>query len=293
MSGKSPPLRPAADPQVLAAQLKQALADLAGQGARYQGYLAQIVRSCFLAIHDGDLESPQASLDLLAPALHIGERLAGSSDAIEAAAWVRATARFFEVAKEALAPRLTIDTLLQREHSDTEREILQILLRADKTALRRGEIASRWSAPHPPPTTMRIGQILASFHEDGLVVRVKQAARGGSDVAFYRLSRLGRELCEKLGLQSSAPSYSIPVEAPGMGHRRALPHDLRNIALSAAHLNYARVAVPALRGGTAIDANAVLSAPRRVTPMQALTSLPENYELLSPRRPGAPARKVA
>jgi hypothetical protein len=175
--------------------------------------LGQIVRSCFLALHDGDLESPQASLDVLAPALHLGERLVGSSEAAEAAAWVRATARFFEIAKEALAPRLTLDTLLQRERSETEREVLQILRRAEKTALRRGEIAARWSAPHSPPTTMRIGQILAGLHESGLVVRVKQRARGGSDVAFYRLSRLGRELCEKLNLPQSVPECLVGQKA--------------------------------------------------------------------------------
>src|SRR5262249_3550519 len=136
MSREIPPLRPAAEPQVLAAQLADALADLVGRGASYQGYLAQLVRSCLLAVRNGDLGSPQASLDLLAPALHVSERLAGSTEAIEAVAWMRATTRLLEVAKEALAPRLTIDTLLRREHSDAERGVLQILLRADKIALR-------------------------------------------------------------------------------------------------------------------------------------------------------------
>jgi len=199
------PLRPDADPKVLSAQLTQALQELPSAGDRYQGYLAQVVRACFLAVQDGDLESPQASLDLLAPALHLGERLVGSIDAIEATAWVRATTRFFEVAKEALAPRLTLDTLLARDRTETEREVLRILLGAEKVALRRGEIAARWDAAHQQPTDVRIGQILASFHEIGLVVRIKQPARGGSDVAFYRLSRLGRELCERLRLPSAAP----------------------------------------------------------------------------------------
>ena len=206
------PLRADSDPQVLAAQLTQALQDLPAEGARYQGYLAQVVRSCFLAIQDGDLESPQASLDLLVPALHLGERLVGSTEAAEAAAWMRATARFFEIAKEALAPRLTLDTLLARDRSETEREVLRILLRAEKVALRRGEIAARWDAAHAQPTDVRIGQILASFHDVGLVVRIKQPARGGSDVAFYRLSRLGRELCEQLRLPTAMPEGLVPQE---------------------------------------------------------------------------------
>ncbi|HEX7840573.1 MAG TPA: hypothetical protein VF469_24005 [Kofleriaceae bacterium] len=207
------PLRPDTHPEVLAAQLTQALQDLPSGGGRYQGYLAQVVRSCFLAISDGDLGAPQASLDVLAPALHLGERLVGSSAAVEAAAWLRATAKFFEVAQEALAPQLTLDTLLARERSDTEREVLQILLRADKTPLRRGEIASRWTAAHPPPTAVRIGQILASLHEVGLVVRVRQRAQGGSDVAFYRLSRLGRELCERLRLRREVPESLLSRDA--------------------------------------------------------------------------------
>src|SRR5579859_7639792 len=146
MSDESLPRRPATDPQMLAEQLKQSLAEPSSHGAAYQGYLAQIVRTCFLAVHDGDLASPQASLDLLAPALHLGERLVGSSDAIEAAAWVRATARFFAVAKEALEPGLTLEALVARDRSETDREILEILLRADKVALRCGEIADRWPA---------------------------------------------------------------------------------------------------------------------------------------------------
>jgi len=213
MSDESTPLRPDRDSQVLAEQLKQSLGALSTRGDAYQGYLAQVVRTCFLAIQDGDLESPQASLALLAPALHLGERLVGSNEAVEAAAWIRATARFFEVAKEALAPRLTLDTLLARDRSETEREILQVLLRADKVALRCGEIAERWRAAHPRPTTQRIGQILANLHEAGLVVRVKQPARGGSDVAFYRLSRLGRELCERLTLPTSAPEGLLEKDA--------------------------------------------------------------------------------
>jgi hypothetical protein len=203
------PLRADSDPQVLAAQLKQALQDLPSAGDKYQGYLAQVVRSCFLAIQDGDLESPQVSIDLLASVFHLGERLVGSVEAVEAAAWIRATSRFFEVAKEALAPRITVDTLLARERSDTELEVLQILQQAEKIPLRRGEIAARWNAVQAPPTTMRIGQILAGLHEVGLVVRVKQRARGGSDVAFYRLSRLGRQLCARLGLQDAVPKGVI------------------------------------------------------------------------------------
>jgi hypothetical protein len=205
MSDESPPLRPA-ESEVVGEQLKRSLTELSSRADAYQGYLAQIVRACFLAIQDGDLASPQASLDLLAPALHVGERLVGSNDAVEAAAWVRATARFFAVAKEALAPRLTLETLLARDRSDTDREILEILLRADKVALRCGEIADRWPAGRQRPTTQRIGQILAGFHEAGLVVRMKQPARGGSEVAFYRLSRLGRGLCERLNVPASVPS---------------------------------------------------------------------------------------
>jgi hypothetical protein len=212
MSDESPPPRPA-ESEVVGEQLKHSLADLASRGDAYQGYLAQIVRTCFLAIQDGDLASPQVSLDRLAPALHLGERLVGSSDAIEAAAWVRATARFFAVAKEALAPRITLDTLLARDRSDTDREILEILLRADKIALRCGEIADRWPAARPRPTTQRIGQVLAGFHGVGLVVRMKQPARGGSDVAFYRLSRLGRELCERLHVPASVPTGLLDKDA--------------------------------------------------------------------------------
>jgi hypothetical protein len=219
------PLRPDADPKVLSKQLAQALRDLPSAGDRYQGYLAQAVRACFLAVEDGDHESPQTSLDLLAPALHLGERLVGSSEAVEAAAWVRATARFFEVAKEALAPRLTLDTLLARDRLETEREVLRILVRAEKVALRRGEIAARWAAPHQQPTDVRIGQILASFHETGLVVRVKQPARGGSDVAFYRLSRLGRELCERLRLPSPEPRNLVPKDSFYARLRNALHVD--------------------------------------------------------------------
>jgi DNA-binding PadR family transcriptional regulator len=200
------PLRPADDPSTLASQLVNALRALPADGERYQGYLAQIVRSCVLALHDGDLEAPAAGLDLLAPALHVGERLVGSQEAIEAAAWVRATSQFFEVAKEALAPRFTLETFAARDRSETEREVLRILLQADRTPQRRGEIVERWAADHAAPTPVRIGQILASLHEAGLVVRVKQRAQGGSDVAFYRLSVLGRELCDRLHLRVDAPT---------------------------------------------------------------------------------------
>lgn len=196
--GSRLPVRPSNDPELLAAQLTRALEALPSEGESYQGYLAQVVRSCFLAIQDGDLSSPQATLDLLAPALHVGERLAGSKEAMEAATWIHATSRFFEVAKEALAPRFTLETFLARDRSETEREVLRILLHAERTPLRRGEIIERWSASHEPPTPVRIGQILASLYEAEIVVRVKQRAQGGSDVAFYRLSRLGRDLCERL-----------------------------------------------------------------------------------------------
>ena len=206
------PLRPDDDLKILSAQLTQSLEKLTSMGDGYQGYLAQFVRACFLAVQDGDLESPQASLAMLAPALHLGKRLAGSNEAVEAAVWLRSTARFFEVAKETLAPRLTLDTLLARDRTETEREVLRILLDADKVALRRGEIAARWDAARPQPTDVRIGQILASFHDVGLVVRIKQSARGGSDVAFYRLSRLGRELCERLRLPKLAPERLVKKE---------------------------------------------------------------------------------
>lgn len=101
----TPPIRPSDDPKVLVNQLDRSLAELAAQGTRYQGYLSQLVRRCFLQLQEGDVRSPQASLDLLSSALHVGERLVGSDEAIEAAAWVRATARFFEVAHEALNGR--------------------------------------------------------------------------------------------------------------------------------------------------------------------------------------------
>jgi hypothetical protein len=195
------PLRPSSDPGTLRAQLLKALNDLPSEGGDgYQGYLAQVVRSCFLAIQDGDLDAPQASIDLLAPAFHLGERFAASPGEVEATTWLRATSKFFEVGREALAPRFTLETFLARERSETEREVLRILLHADQAPLRRGEVVNRWAATHEAPTAVRIGQVLVNLHEVGLVVRVKQRAQGGNDVAFYRLSRLGRELCERLHL---------------------------------------------------------------------------------------------
>jgi hypothetical protein len=207
------PQRPSDDPQVLAAQLTHALQELPSEGEKYQGYLAQIVRSCFLSIQDGDLSSPQASLDLLSPALHASERLVDSQKATEAAGWIRATSRFFEVAREALAPRVTVDAFLARDRAETEREVLRILRSAERTPLRRGEIVERWGADGEPPTPVRIGQILASLHEAGIVMRVKQRAQGGSDVAFYRLSRLGREICERLNLRGAVPEGLVSRDA--------------------------------------------------------------------------------
>jgi hypothetical protein len=201
------PLRPDPDPEVLAKQLKHSLSELRGQS--YQGYLAQLIRNTFLGVQDGNLESPQRVVELLAPALHLAERLGTEPDAVEAAAWMKATSRFLQVANEALRPRLTVETLLSRDRSDTEREVLQILLREDKQPLRRGEIAARWNAEQPAPTTMRIGQILANLHEAGVLVRVKQPARGGNDVAFYRLSRLGRELCERLDVTAQSTEAMV------------------------------------------------------------------------------------
>ena len=60
---------------------------------------------------------------------------------------------------------------------------------------------------------MRIGQILASLHEAGIVVRTRQRAQGGSDVAFYRLSQLGRELCKRLSLRHAAPEVLVDRDA--------------------------------------------------------------------------------
>lgn len=203
------PLRPDPDSLVLAKQLKRSLGDLEAEGEKYQGYIAQLIRNTFLGVQDGDLESPQQMLDVLAPALHIAERLGSAPRAIAATEWLRATARFLEVAKETLTPRVTVDALLSRERSETEREVLQILVHEEKQPLRRGEIAARWSATQSAPTTMRIGQVLAGLHEAGVLVRVKQPARGGTDVAFYRLSRLGRELCERMRIKKQSPEALV------------------------------------------------------------------------------------
>ena len=175
------PLRPASDPQTLAAQLRGALRS--GEETQYLGYLAQIAHTCLLAMRDGDRGTPRARLELLAPALHLGERLPVEQEIIEAVTWVRATAWLLEIAEEILVP--------PRDPSEVERAVLLILASAGGKALSQSEVEARWSAP-VPLSPDGLGAVLASLHERRFIMRVRQATE-----IFYRAVPHDQESREK------------------------------------------------------------------------------------------------
>lgn len=90
-SSEKLPLRPSSDPEVLGEQLRQALvleSPPSDMTSRYKGYLAQIIKNCILGIRAGNLDAPQESLDLMAPALHQVERIQNVEPEIAREVWM-------------------------------------------------------------------------------------------------------------------------------------------------------------------------------------------------------------
>ena len=84
-------------------------------------------------------------------------------------------------------------------HSDAELEVLRTLWAHPGCHLVRSKI-HRLMIQERRPTLGRVGQILSSFDEAGLVEKTIGKAQGSKNASFYRLSEKGRRRAKELGL---------------------------------------------------------------------------------------------
>lgn len=197
------PLRPDPNQDVLVEQLKKSLSDLKDHS--YQGYLAQLVQNIFLDVQKGDLRSPQRTIKLLKPVLHIAERFNTNSDELEAATSLKIATLFIEILNNTLRCKMAVETILGPTYSDIDREIFQIITLADPRPLNRAEIAAQWSISHgrhDMPDIKRVTQVLVDLHEMDVLVRCRQAGYV-DEVSFYKLSRFGRAVRDQILKESN------------------------------------------------------------------------------------------
>jgi hypothetical protein len=203
----------------------------------YRAYLQHAQVLAWRGVAEGRMKAPYEILEVLRDAepfiyLH---RTRMSSPAAAAAQEVHSTLCVLQLAGEALEKRQVEDRLADEERSQTEREILRVLLKNRGKYLRRGAIHEQLEPPHKP-TPARVGQILAELDAEGLVLHVHGRAQGNPNAAFYALSPRGLEVSRSLNLAREREEVEMEIPVPV----RDLVLDAISIAFDAARDKFDR-----------------------------------------------------
>lgn len=207
--------RPSGDPHQLMDQLLRELARLqAGdleEPELYRAYLFELISKTWYRTAQGERALPGLFLDRLREASDFTDRFHQEvSDPKIKAAWdVDFTMTVLELAARAL--EMPIYEGLLREPSATalEREILSVLFGERGRYLRRGEIYDRLKGMPDRPTAQRVGQVLSELYERGLTLRIQGVSQGSGNTAFYALSKMGQELCHRVGIVRKGPKLGV------------------------------------------------------------------------------------
>ena len=206
MSDVSPLRRPSNRIDELRDQLLHELNQLDREGGGeepelYRAYLQHAQVLAWRGVAEGRMKAPHEILRALRDVerfvyLH---RSSESDPAAVAAREVQFTLRSMQLAGEALEKRQVEDRLADEERSQTEREVLRVLLKNRGKYLRRGAIHDQLESPHKP-TPARVGQILTELDAEGLVLHIHGRAQGNPNAAFYAPSPRGLEVARNLDL---------------------------------------------------------------------------------------------
>lgn len=173
------------------------------EAALLSAYVQHTQVLAWRGVADGHMRAPEEARECLRAARHFVERYVPALEPPAAAATeIQVVSESLSLAAEALAARRMEDRISE-ERSKTERAILEILAGSRDAFLRRGEIHERL-ADDDRPSPPRVGQILAQFFEENLVLKIHGRAQGNPNAAFYALSPVGVELCRSLGLEREA-----------------------------------------------------------------------------------------
>lgn len=179
-----------------------------------QAYLEIMARDAFRRVAKGELQAFDELLETLRPLDAFTERyLTDEPDARKGAA--RKVFEWLEVlrtAQEALEQPQEERELLNRADSSTRRALLRVLWSHRGDYHRRAELhKSLMKQGETRVNESRVSQLLAEFHQVGMVRKLVRPARGGQ-VPFYALTQRGIELCEreKLHVPAVQPERALP-----------------------------------------------------------------------------------
>lgn len=200
--------RPSKDPDILNQQLLRELERLRSgtplpedEQQLYRAYLFQAEALAWEGVARGELDAPRQVLDRLLDTQTFAEAyLRDDLDPREKAAYdVHALTRSLYLADRVLSDVRVEVRLKDRDRSALEREICRVLYAERESYLHRGDIHRRLRLTNTP-TPSRVGQILRSFSDEGLLKRTTGPAQGNPRTTFYALSPKGLALCRRLGL---------------------------------------------------------------------------------------------
>jgi hypothetical protein len=215
--------RPSDDLQVLGKQLRRELDRLdrdpdSADPELCHAYLHHAQALAWYRVAEGQMSAPRDVLDSLgASRSFVARHLPALPEPRGATAVeVHCTLSSLRLAQEALTRRRTEDRLAE-SRSATERAILQVLAANRGAFLRRGQVHQLLQLPDPL-SAARVGQILGSLDDEGLLQRIHARAQGNPDSAFYALSALGISVCRALGILPEAEAESAAASPPASAH---------------------------------------------------------------------------
>lgn len=217
-------------------QLRHALPIEGSAEGGWGAFVASITVGVWQAVGQGDLDAPRRVLaELDGVAGWAEDHLPAPGTAVEEAAReVDRLHRWLTAAVDGLALPAA-EVRLRRE--GVERAVLEVLHARRDRALTRGEVHKALPKAQRP-SAARISQVLEALADEGLVVRAYGRARGGENVAHYRLWSAGAALCARVGIgRPEAPERREgAVEAP------------EDVVFGAKARGYAESLPPALAG---------------------------------------------
>jgi len=159
-----------------------------------EDHLENVVRFSWLLVWSGDARGAEKALEGLSFDLESGDLLGEAAEGLLALE-VRLVAfrRFLQLGVDTLQKLQHQVELVTRPFGDHEKAVLAVLEGAGRKVLRRGEIHDRLLGGKKP-SPVRVGQILARFSEQGLLLRFQQRAQGNPETTFFQLSATGKKV---------------------------------------------------------------------------------------------------
>lgn len=160
---------------------------------RIEDHLDNALRVGWVLVWSGDSNGAQRVLDELASEADISAWLPDGAEELHVLEErLVSFRRCLQVGASTLRKFQSEVDLVAHPLAANEALVLEVLGSARRRFLRRGEIQAKLPAG-ARISPVRVGQILASLGERGLLLRLHQCARGNAETSFFQLSGAGRQ----------------------------------------------------------------------------------------------------